>query len=329
MKPSSRNILSLAVVAALTACAQDQADRTDRIDRFDAIVDTGEFPETWMDVTRQHMFIAVDGEMLNVNEVLKDEQKLLRALSQQFPSVAGPEERTDLNALITDIEDAFEDPDPESEAFRGFGRVLNRTFVDAARQTLNQEGIFDPRFRVKIYPSGQIIHYKFDQNNRSGEIHSISYLTVLVAPIFPNRYAGRNITWTDAVLWKVRVVPDPEVEDSGFQVVRRDDEHRDGPFPGTMGFTKAMINYIDFYEYEFKLWAEGTIIKIDEVHRKDDGESSFMLLDRDESEYDEIPSNCIDMLFQRPPPSRLGDMEPPSYCLGRCKSPGLVNTNAG
>lgn len=37
-------------------------------------------------------------------------------------------------------------------------------------------------------------------------------------------------------------------------------------------------------------------------------------------------SNCIDMMFEPEPGTHLGRLSPPAYCLGRCKSPPVINT---
>lgn len=323
MKITIGNSLGLVAALFLASCQFKQEEPPD----FEASI--LEFTRESTDITRQQLLVEVDKgfEPLNVNIVLADKDLLFRALRTQFPSVSGFD---DLGGLIRGIEDVLGEKEgvPDVEEFRGYAGVLNRAFFEAARMTLGADRLFNPRVKVRLIIHGQIIHYAFDEPSGAGEIHSITYFTKIMTPNTPVDYDGLNISTTDAVRFKVSVERDVASGDDGFVVVKRDDHAPDGPFPGTMPFTRAMINDVEFYGYQYKLWARGNSITINEIALKPEGDVVFTKLPMSDPRYKIGPDSCIDMLFVREPPSDLGRLGPPFYCLGRCDHPGLVNTNA-
>lgn len=331
MNKSFRNFVGLAAMTVLAACELAQMEQREpevpegRVDRF---LETGEAPEPWMDITRQRMFVEVDGEPVNVNEVLSSQAKLERALEAQFPDVP---KAGSLREYIESIEVVLGQKGLPVPELSGFGGLLTRAFLDAALMTLDAEtGLFDPNIRVLLVVHGQILHYSYDEidssGRGSGEIKSITYVTKIVVPVGRNYDRGEITEETTATYWHVRIRGD------GFIEYPREEGDENYPFgEETMRFSNEMVNYINFHEYEYKLWAEGNNIEIVEVKRRNPRDRSYTTLDPDShpEEYYEGPENCIDILWKFEPRSTMRGLEPPSYCMGRCKSPGLVNTNAG
>lgn len=279
------------------------------------------------DVTRQQLLVEVaEGlEPVNVNSVLADGELLFRALRRQFPSFDGPD---DLGSFIENIDVRLKENAYDVEEFQGYAGALNRAFFEAAKMTLDEGRRFNTKIKVRLVVHGQIIHYEFDESSGDGKIHSITYFTKIITPNTPREYNGENITTTDAVRFKVSVERDQAIGANGFVVVKRDDSAPDGPFPDTMPFTSAMINDVEFYGYQYKLWAKGNSISVEEIAEKPDGAALFTVVPTDDPRYKIGPKSCIDMLFVNAPPSVLGSLAPPFYCMGRCDHPGLVNTNA-
>lgn len=318
MKLLARGSLILIVATLLTACVDRVrvAEPLERIGSSD-------------DLVPQQLLVGVEGEQepLNVNIVLQDKDLLLRALNTQFPSFRNDS----LEDLIRDIESKFEgNRPPDTEEFEGLGGIFNVAFFRAARQTLGSD--FDESKRVHLFVHGQIIAYEYNNQSNSpsnpvgagnGRIGNIVYFTTVVTPETPRAYRGKNDSRVDAVRFYV-TVSDP----MGFEVYEREHGDPSRPFGDTLPFTRAMLSNVDLYGYEYKLWAEGDAIEIDEIATKDEGETDFTPLPTSDPRYTITAESCIDMLFQAYPPPSIAGLGPPFYCLGRCESPGLVNTNA-
>ncbi len=288
---------------------------------------------SWTDVVPQQTFIGVrveggaadEFETFNINDVLSNENLLRRALDTHFPELREVRNlRERIEILIGDKYAGSE----EHPALRGLGGVVARAFLRAASAALDSDtGLFNERQRVFHFTYGRILYYEYNNEDSptapgSGRLETITYYTRVTVPIGTPDNTGEIISETDAVRWKV------DVGKGGFEVVERDDSAPDGPFPDTMEFSDAMKNRVQFLGFEYKLWAEGELITIDEVARKDHGETDYTILPGSAPEYHEGPDNCIDMMFVDPPPPRRGVLRPPLYCLGRCAQPHLVNTGA-
>ena len=292
-------------------------------------VEPVERPGTSADLVRQQLLIAIDRERepLNVNVVLQDEELLLAALTAQFPSFKGDS----VEDVIGEIDRAFQDgTPPDAREFQGLGGIFSIAFLNAARETLGSP--YSRTKRVQLFVHGQIIDYEFIKQRDnpvnpigagSGRIGNIVYFTTVVTPQTPRDYRGQNFSRIDAVRFHV-TVSDP----GGFEVYKRENGDPSRPFGDTLQFTRAMLSDVDLYGYEYKLWAEGDAIKIDEIATKPNGQIDFTPLPTSDPRYTITPKSCIDMLFQAYPPRTLAGLGPPFYCLGRCEHPGLVNTNA-
>lgn len=272
---------------------------------------------SWSDVVPQQTMVSVGAESgpKNINDVLANEEDLRRALDTLFPEVANV---SNLGERIAIIRGGKEGGDERRrfEVLRGLGGVIADEFLDAAAATLNDRGVFDGTKRVYEFIYGQIEAYTYDKDKGSGTFQTVTYYTTVIIPAG----IGPIISTTDAYRWNVAV------GEGGFTVVDRDDSAPDGPFPGTIPFSQAMKDRVQSLGFQYKLWAVGTIIDIKDVWHKAPGSATFVRLADSDSKYDQTAENCIDMLFVNFPADQLGILKPPLYCLGRCKSPELVNT---
>ena len=307
MNFSYRSIVALLAVLIIAGCAGRRAESP--IEQF----------VTWEDIRNQQTLVQLaEGEdPVDLNRVLASEEDLRTALDVLFPEVANVD---NLGERIRRLQEP-DGPSREFEAFQGLGGVMASAIVDAAAATLTDDK-FDPRKRVYVFVWGRIIDYKFRDprmgGNSSGVFNTLTYFTrVTVRP------GNTTIdSETDAYRWSV------SVDAGGFEVVPRDFSQPDDPFPGTMMLSDAMLNRVEFLGFQYKLWAEGTTITIDSIERKAPGTNTFVMIPTSDPRYRKTDSNCIDMMFVNYPASELGDLKPPLYCLGRCKNPMLINTDA-
>lgn len=304
----------LAMVAALVLSACAMRPEPPPIEQF----------ASWTDIIPQTTFIGggPDGAPADLNSFLANEESLRQALDTLFPEVAAV---PNLGERIARIREPLKDPEPasagrrqESSVLRGLGGTIANAFLDAAEATLDRNGNFDPTKRVYQFVYGKILDFKYNDSDGSGAFYTVTYYTTVTIPF------GRSpiLSRTDAYRWTI------EVGAGGFRVVPKSHADPNDPFPGTMEFSPAMLNRIEFLGFRYKLWAEGTIIDIVNVEHKADGSPDFVALPRSDWRYDRTAENCIDMLFVNYPAAMLGTLKPPLYCLGRCKTPQLVNTNA-
>ncbi len=275
----------------------------------------------WSKITQQKLLFKGDAWPAPVegNIALSDENDLRNTLELygDFPGAVS------LGDLISQIRSANANPADQAPGTTGLGGALGYGFLDAAGAALTGSGNFNTARQVSLAISGQITDYEFVEDGNTGRgngrIEAITYLTWTTVP----NGNGRFTTRTEAYRWKIRVI------NNGFSIVPKGTDPN-GPFPGTLAFTPEMVSRIDALGFMFKLWAEGTDIKIDEVARKAGNSPNFTVLPESNPNYAklyaEIDENCIDMLFVDRPPPTLGEMEPPLYCLGRCQGPLIVNT---
>jgi len=228
-----------------------------------------------------------------------------------------------LHDLITHIRNTNQRESGQVPGLTGLGGVYGHAFLDLAERAL-RNGEFDTTQQIVVSVFGQITHYEFHKNPKNamkgnGKLEVITYITWAQVP----SGSALSTLQTDAYRWKLRVV------DDGFHIVPHSGNATD-PFPNTMDFTPEMLARVKVRGYKYKLWAKGKVIKIDLVELKKGTSPSWVTLSETDpmykSLYAEIDENCIDMMFVHEPPMTLGGLKPPLYCLGRCKSPLIVNT---
>lgn len=275
----------------------------------------------WSNITLQKLLIKGDTwpAPLEGNVALSNETDLRMAL-EAYGNFSG---MPNLGNLIAQIRSANMTADPVP-GMTGVGGALGHGFINAADRALQSgNGNFDTTQQVILEISGQIMDYEFVEDGNTGQgngrLEVITYVTSTKVP----HGNGPVITRTEAYRWKIRVI------NNGFRIVPKGADPSD-PFPETLQFTPEMVNRINFLGFMFKLWAEGTDIKIDEVARKAGSSPNFVVLPQSNPNfaklYEEIDENCIDMLFVARPPQTLEGLDPPLYCLGRCEGPLIVNT---
>jgi hypothetical protein len=258
-------------------------------------------------------------EPLEVHAVLMDENDLRKTLgiliSGDIPKLQN------LGELIRLIRTTNERAEGQVPRLTGLGGVYGHALLDLAAKALS-DGAFNTLQQVIVSVFGQITHYEFHQNPQNpttgnGALEVITYVTS--ETVLPGQ--GVIMLQTEAYRWKVRVVND------GFQIVQHSGNAND-PFPNTMVFTPEMLARVQVRGYMYKLWAKGTVIKIDLIEKRQG--TNWIPLSKTDPQYTklyaEVDENCIDMMFVQAPPASLGGMKPPLYCLGRCQNPMIVNT---
>jgi hypothetical protein len=314
---SAKFTVLVVCILTLAACASQKA----------MVVSPMSAPASWSQITKMQVLFKGD-DMTVWSKPLEANAALLNAANLQktldlYGSFPNPGDLGDLISNIETANDSANDPVP---GMTGLGGVHGRAFLDVAKMALNNNGMFDNARQVVVSVFGQITEYEFnksasDPTRGNGRLVVITYVTSTKVPLGN----GNNIPKTEAYRWHVRV------ENNGFQIVPRSNVNPTDPFPGTLAFTPAMLARINLLGFQYKLWAKGTDIKIDNVEQKAGNSSNWITLPKTNPKYKrlyaEIDENCIDMMFVNEPPMTLTDgMKPPFYCLGRCASPLIVNT---
>lgn len=235
-----------------------------------------------------------------------------------------------LKLLITRMRNSNNNPAKQAPGFTGIGGALGHTVLDIAEEALKPaNGHYDQSGkRVVVSMEGKITHYKFtpnaaDPTKGSGEL---TVITAVTSRVIPNG-AGNPPPKTVGYKWEIEVLTD------GFEVVGYDSSDPADPFPGTMTFSESMVNRIESLGFQFKLWAKGEKIQVNNIERD-------MNFDWDSPVWAPLPNagpfkrlyesdsdSCIDMMFVEYPPEDFDDLNgPPWYCLGRCEHPAIVNS---
>jgi hypothetical protein len=267
---------------------------------------------------------------VDANVALADEFELRKALESYLdpgppacPSLPGP---PSLGKLIAEIRACNAGPPAvKVPGLTGLGGALGLSFLDRADNAL-AGGHFNKGARVVISFHGQITDYEFTETGTtdmgSGKLEVTTYITWRV--VTPG--SGNPAPKTEAYKWKILVIND------GFKVATHSGDD-DNPFPGTgLTFSEEMTDRIKSLGFTRKLWAKGDKIIIDEIRHKRWNSAAFSSpLDSSDPKYArlfEIDSeSCIDMLFVGDPPATFAGLQgPPTYCLGRCANPPIINT---
>ncbi len=269
---------------------------------------------SWDDIVPLNTMIQIseDGAPVDLNTVLASEETVRQALDTLFPRSAGTD---NLRQRIEEIRGG-KSGDRPPELLRGLGGLYAHEFLNSVEATLGRNGNFDPDKRVYEFFYGHTREFAFNERAGTGRILNFTYFTRVVV-------TGDNdpiITTTDSYRWAVRVA------EGGFSVIEKDDSDPNDPFPGTLEFSPEILNRVDALGFEYKLWAKGTSIIIEDIAFKGDGDPTYVSLPTSDPRYDRTDSNCIDMMFVNFPPPTLGTLQPPLYCLGRCDNPMLINT---
>ncbi|MGF1475547.1 MAG: hypothetical protein ACFB6S_08295 [Geminicoccaceae bacterium] len=221
----------------------------------------------------------------------------------------------------------------ENESLEGAGALLAHSFIDVVDKLgFAKCGIrtFDDiRERigdVSIIYCGRIRDYRYDPTDGSGGLTVETYATCRVIP--PSGLIGPSPV-TTAYRWTI------QVKEGGFFVDKKRSD--DDPFPNSpvdvTAFGNPVMNArINAFDFDHKLIALGPNIVVKKVERAFAYPQNPIFEELDPAEhprfYRSHPEDCIDMLFKGPPKETLATLgKPPSYCLGRCKFPPIVNTS--
>lgn len=244
-----------------------------------------------------------------------------------------------------------------SKKLKGVAGITGYTFLRVAQSTLRQNGTFQ---KADVEIQGQIqekcLHdttlpgYAFDQDKK--------YMRFCVVMKTIIKHPGENESG-------MAPVPDPETRYQYFHVeatrdVAVDDGSggsNDNVFPAAAAKTGIVIpkSKVDMFTppMNHKLYAWGKRIRVmtywetdSTVNNKPDWANGLKFARKANGQPPNIPGNikdhkrlkdyfkedkdaCIDMMFYGAPPPLLDPnkhLAGVSYCLGRCKDPGIVNT---
>jgi len=250
---------------------------------------------------------ATRGPLEDVNVVLKDSEKLKKALKKMRDNDKKSKSKSKLKDLIEQIRE--EDKAAKGlKSLRGLGGGYGLALLAGAEKKVGADGDFDPGTTSIVSLSGQITDYSYDPVEASG---------LLVVKTTSTVSDGSSTVSTDYI-WTV------EIKQHGYNVIWHSGD-RDDPFPGTLAFDAPMLDRIEQKGFNAKLYASGPgRIKIQSVIK--DGQPvgpGDPLLKAD-------PDSCIDMMFKVADnaniPTTLQELGTHGYCLGRCKHPALINT---
>lgn len=151
---------------------------------------------------------------------------------------------------------------------------------------------------------GKIRHYYFNDDQKSGYLEVDTEVDTLQG----------GTVHTDKYLWQIAVRP------GTYEVVEHSGDPND-PFPGTLQFSSGKLADIAARKLDTKLWATGQGIVVIAVKR-----NGVLLDPATHPLYVTNADSCIDMMFWGYPP-RSELPRQPSYCLGRCAHPLVINTD--
>lgn len=182
------------------------------------------------------------------------------------------------------------------------------TYIDGLRP--NQWEVID------VELSGQIIGYYFNANYPSGPESCVAVQTKTVVT---QRHERNGRTRTQVHEYEYHVF-------GGLKIQQRVSDPNDAFNSSVTGMA---ITAAQAGSHQFKLWdhvnAPNSSLRVRLAKRKNSGGNWVPLNERTHPAYVIGPEGCFDMLFLDGPTEFL-EVAPPSYCLGRCTSPPLVNT---
>lgn len=200
----------------------------------------------------------------------------------------------------------------------GPGGIQARSLLNMAEETLSPgNGPFQARPGAVI--AGQIESFLYDSATKNGNI---------VVTVFTTITKGASgMTKTKAERFTIAV-------NGGFEVEEKNPTDPDNVFPVAAVATGLQISSATASGFEWKLYASGSSIRVVQIERDNNynpASPNFHTVNNNAAKYKKLfetdPNACIDMMFAGPPPAVLPtDAKPPYYCLGRCKSPPIINT---
>ncbi len=246
------------------------------------------------------------------------------ALRDVLAAYGGNNNPNNLGQLISEIKSSNDNSSASVPGMTGLGGGYGRVFLELAEEALRGNGQFDNGKRVVTSFSGQIQDYQYNSGDGSGRLEVMTFITSRVVPAG----AGLPPPKIEAYKWKIRIDP------GGFTVVPKGSDPNN-PFPGTLEFSDAMKDRVNSLGFQYKLWAKGTKIVVEEVsldrNYKPLKKPNFKVLRASDPKYTKLyqsdAASCIDMMFVEQPPAQMADLKgPPFYCLGRCDHPKIINT---
>ena len=281
---------------------------------------------------------------MNFDEVLKNDrlEDILSTLEEEIGI-----SRDKLSEIVDERYTNGSLPLDMPNVLKGIGGFSTLQFLQRALANIVPSPDF-PERRTEV--SGMIRDYVFvHESDHSQENYIASgsgHLAVeMITEVFDTNedYASKNPSFRELIHWDI------DIKKQGYKVFRRNprDEVISGaapPFslnPGDLTFPPASINPANSQSIwcrglDHKLFAKGPDafeihhvyrqINCDQIERIDEivpiGGGDI------DPWYGVTPESCIDLMFRGfPPATELPDQS--GYCLGRCKSPDIVNTSGG
>lgn len=318
-------VLAIAIGGILSACTQAEEE--------DVVVASGPGYRTFVETK---MKTADDGSLppgvplMDFTDILADDAQLRGAISRIGPHPVP----TDDADLIQKVRRGGGGNGFEAPGLTGVGGLAGHALLDAAEQRLVGPSL-SPKWTAQTTSGGKITNYAYDPATGSGLIYVDTEVRTTAThenPQVPPREKSTGYRF------QVRV-------DGGFAVRGKTPTNDPNYNPNDVfPNTGIRINEVKAANFQYKLYATGTSIKIDRVWVDRTGNGSYEEILPTSSGWkaqyknllEEAPGNCIDMMFApygtTSPfiPTTYAELMstggPPQYCLGRCGNPPLINT---
>lgn len=319
-------IVGLLTVLALVAGCTQLNPTEEQTFRAAQAVEAAEFqhvPEPALihvGLTRESDATRTNQRILEINDVLRSRSAMfdaIDALSSRDYSSA--KETGTLGDLIEQVRAEFKsaksgDGEEQNESFMGVGGAFTDIFLEAAEQTLGETtNDFDDGTVVTVSVKGLLTDYKLF-SDRSGHLENETQFVIRV-----NGIARPVIRF----YWIIDVLP-------GVFEFHTHSMDEDDPFPGTLVFSEEMLERIKMKNFNRKLWAEGDRIKIRKLLIDFGDGQGYLPVPEGSSLLETHADSCIDMMFEVKQggniPRTYSELLTHSYCLGRCRSPAMVNS---
>lgn len=317
---TARYLASLAALFALAAC-----ETTDQSEQMAAQAEPqmaaqadGETAAMMMDGPYRNEPLRLFIDFMDPDSAMADAEALRATLAHyEVPEPAGG----NLGQWISAIRSA--NGGLGSDQMAGVGGVPGRTILWLAQETLDASGNF-------VAPPGADVHGQIEEecDGQPGYMVNADGSGRLCVTVFTTKTQGAS-SQTRTVAERFLVLVDP----GGFQVESKSSGTASA-FPTFTSTTGLPISQGTASGFNYKLWASGLSIHVIKLWRDENynpASPNFhpVSLNAIHNRSLKAPNAeaCIDMMFVDPPPATLPpDMAPPSYCLGRCDDPPIINT---
>ncbi len=201
---------------------------------------------------------------------LGSKNQLRKLLSDFYVRAQGDPADNNIGRIIGNIRNANRVNGRVVPGMTGLGGVFGHALLNRSKAALNGNN-FNAAERMIVTIAGQINYFEFREtsgiNAGDADIVATTYITWKKV----SSGLGNPPAESDAYRYTIAI------RNNGFKIVEIGNDPND-PFPGTMNFTEDMKKRTVSLGFKYKLWAEGTDIRVTKVERKKNGEGSYSVL---------------------------------------------------